>query len=69
MYEAVDCDLLLYENDFCIVHQHRDIKNIEQIPKKNFQMYVTGLSIIDSALILRKTKPKVYSLTQKGNQL
>ena len=34
--QAVDCDLLLYADDSCLVYQHKDVKEIERNLNKNF---------------------------------
>ena len=36
MKEAVACDLFLYADDFCLVYQHKDVKEIERNLNKNF---------------------------------
>ena len=36
MKQAVDCDLFLYADDSCLVHQHKDAKEIERNLNKNF---------------------------------
>ena len=36
MNQAVDCDLFLYADDSCLVHQHKDAKEIERNLNKNF---------------------------------
>ena len=30
MKQAVDCDLFLYADDYCLVYQHKDVKEIER---------------------------------------
>ena len=36
MPQAVSCDLLLYADDSCLIYQHKDVKEIEQMLNKNF---------------------------------
>ena len=38
MPQAVDCELLLYADDTCLIFQHRDITKIETTLNKNFSM-------------------------------
>ena len=38
MPQAVDCELLLYADDTCLVFQHKDITEFETAPNKNFNM-------------------------------
>ena len=36
MKQAVDCDLFLYADDFCLVFQHKELKETERNLNKNF---------------------------------
>ena len=36
MPQAIDCELFLYADDSCLVHQHRDVKAIDTKLNKNF---------------------------------
>ena len=36
MLQAIDCELLLYANDTCLIFQHKDIHEIEIVLNKNF---------------------------------
>ena len=36
MFQAVDCELFLYADDSCLVHQHRDVKVIDTKLNKKF---------------------------------
>ena len=54
----VDCDFFLYVENTCLVDQQRNVKKIEQVLNKTFEMSVTGFSITNSAFILRETRPK-----------
>ena len=38
MPQAVDCELLLYADDTCLIFQHKDITQIESARHKNFSM-------------------------------
>ena len=38
MPQAVDCELLLYTDDTCLIFQHKDINETESAPNKNFCM-------------------------------
>ena len=38
MLQAVDCELLLYADDTCLIFQHKDIAEIELALNKNFSM-------------------------------
>ena len=38
MPQAVDCELLLYADDPCLIFQHKDIPEIESALNKNFSM-------------------------------
>ena len=38
MPQAVDCELLLYADDTCLIFQHKDIAEIELALNKNFSM-------------------------------
>ena len=36
--QAIDCELLLYTDDTCLIFQHKDITDIESTLNKNFSM-------------------------------
>lgn len=36
MFRPVDCDLLLYADESCLVYQHRDVKENKQKQSKTF---------------------------------
>ena len=36
MPQAASCDLLLYADDSCLIYQHKDVREIEQMLNKNF---------------------------------
>ena len=38
MPQALDCELLLYADDTCLIFQHKDITEIETALNKNFSM-------------------------------
>ena len=38
MPQAVDCELLLYADDTCVIFQHKDITKIETARNKNFSV-------------------------------
>ena len=38
MPQAVDCELLLYADDTCLIFHHKDITEIESALNKNFSM-------------------------------
>ena len=38
MPQAVDCELLLYADDTCLIFQHNDITETETVLNKNFSM-------------------------------
>ena len=38
MPQDVDCKLLLYDDDTCLIFQHKDITEIESTLNKNFTM-------------------------------
>ena len=50
MPEAVDCELLQYADDTCLIFQHKDITEIESALNKNFGMlcdwFVDNKSVI-----------------------
>ena len=45
MRQAVDSELLLYADDTCLVFQHGYIKEIEEHPNREFQLWSIGLYI------------------------
>ena len=38
MPQAVDCELLLYADDTCLIFQHKNINKVESALNKNFNM-------------------------------
>ena len=38
MLQAVDCELLLYTDDTCLIFQHKDITEIELALNKKFRV-------------------------------
>ena len=38
MPQAVDCELLLYADDTCLIFQHKDVTEIEPALNRNFSM-------------------------------
>ena len=58
MSQAVDCELLLYADDTCLIFQHKDITEIETVLNKNFSM----LWFVDNKLILVKIKQNQFYL-------
>ena len=36
MKQALDCELLLYADDSCLISQHKDVKEIENVLNRNF---------------------------------
>ena len=36
MPRAVDCDLLLYADDTCLIHRDKNVENIENTLNRNF---------------------------------
>ena len=38
MSQAVDCELLQYVDDTCLIFQHKDITEMETVLNKNFSM-------------------------------
>ena len=38
MPQSLNCELLLYEHDTCLIFQHNDIKKIENQLNKNFSL-------------------------------
>ena len=43
MNQAVDYDLFLHADDFCLVYQHKDVKEIKRNLNKTFQIFVICL--------------------------
>ena len=61
MPQAVDCELLLYADDTCLIFQHNDITKIETTLNKNFNMLCDWF--IDNKLsILVKIKQNQFYL-------
>ena len=61
MFQAVDCDLFLYADDSFLVTSKGMSKKSSKHSTKYFQTSVTGLSITNSAFILRR-KDQKYSV-------
>lgn len=69
MFQAVDCWLIpLCRQHFFSVPTQGMPKKLSKYSRKFFQMFVSGLPIKNSALILGKTWPKIYGFIQKGNK-
>ena len=43
MPQPVDCEMLLYADDTCLIFQHKDITEIETELNKNSVCFVTDL--------------------------
>ena len=56
IFQAIDCDLLLYGDHSCLVYQHRDAQVTEQIRNQLFRMAMISLSITNLEFILGKIR-------------
>ena len=70
MKQAVNCDLFLYEDDSCLVYQHKDVSKIEQNLNKNFADICDWF--VDDKLSIHfgegKTKCILFGTKQKLNK-
>ena len=60
MPEAVDCELLLYADDTCLIFQHKDITEIETALSKNFSMLCDWF--VDNKLSIHFGEDKTKSI-------
>ena len=67
MPQSVNCELLLYADDTCLISQHNDIKEIENQLNKNFSLICDWF--VDNKLIIHfgedKTKSILFSSKRK----
>ena len=67
MSNSVDCDLLLYADDSCLVFTGPDLKTIEANLNKNFNSLCDGSLKINQASILVKIKQNLlFSVHKKS---
>ena len=70
MKQAVDCDLVLYADDSCLVYQHDDVSKIQQNLNKNFSNIYDWF--VDNKLSIHfgknKTKCILCGIKQKLNK-
>ena len=60
MPQAVDCELLLYADDTCLIFQHKDITEIETALNKNFSMLCDWF--VDNKLSIHFGEDKTKSI-------
>ena len=60
MPQAVDCELLLYADDTCLIFQHKDITEIESALNKNFSMLCDWF--VDNKLSIHFGEDKTKSI-------
>ena len=60
MPQAVDCELLLYADDTCLIFQHKDITEIESALNKNFSMLCDWF--VDNKLTIHFGEDKTKSI-------
>ena len=60
MPQAVDCELLLYADDICLIFQYKDIIRIETALNKNFSMLCNWF--VDNKLSIHFDEDKKKSL-------
>ena len=60
MPQAVDCELLLYADDTCLIFQHNDITEIETALNKNFSMLCNWF--VDNKLSIHFGEDKTKSI-------
>ena len=58
--QAVDCELLLYADDTCLIFQHKDITEIESALNKNFSMLCDWF--VDNKLSIHFGEDKTKSI-------
>ena len=70
MPQSLNCELLLYADDSCLISQHKDIKHIENILNQNFSSLCEWF--VDNKLSVHfgedKTKSILFSSKCKANQ-
>ena len=66
----MDCDLFLYEDDSCLVYQHKDVSKIEQNLNKDFSIICDWFVNIKLSIHFgeNKTKCILFSTKQKLNK-
>ena len=60
MSQAVDCELLIYADDSCLIFQHKDITEIESALNKNFSMLCDWF--VDNKLSIHFGEDKTKSI-------
>ena len=60
MPQAVDCDLLLYADDSCLVFRDNNINEIEKQPSKDFNSFCDWL--VDNKLTIHFGEDKIKSI-------
>ena len=60
MPQAVDCELLLYADDICLIFQHKDITKIESTLNKNYSMLCDWF--VDNKLTIHFGEDKTKSI-------
>ena len=60
MPQAVDCELLLYADDTCLIFQHKDITEIELALNKNFSVLCDWF--VDNKLSIHFGEDKTKSI-------
>ena len=58
--QAVDCEILLYAEDFCLIFRHKDITKIESALNKNFNMFCDWFA--DNKLTIHFGEDKTKSI-------
>ena len=58
--QAVDCELLLYADDICLIFQHKDITQIESALNKNFSVLFDWF--VDNKLSIHFGEDKTKSI-------
>ena len=65
MPQAVDCNLLLYADDSCLVFRDNNINEVEKQLNKNLTLFVIGLLITIYAFTSEKTKQSLCFLAEE----
>ena len=65
MPQAVDCELLLYADDICLIFQHKDITQIESALNKNFNVLCDWF--VDNKLSIHFGEDKTKSIFFAAN--
>ena len=60
MPQAVECELLLYDDDTCLMFQHKDITEIELALNESFSMLCDWF--VDNKLSIRFGEDKTKSI-------